>query len=158
MEAVKRLLAKGAFVDGVKIKNRSGQIIKFCTPYMMGAAVLNMDICEYLLEHGADGSAHDAYNGTALTYAMGHSHLVSRNYSATVEQIRFFVEHGADVNRVINNGARDISSPLLLAILDGRKDIYEYLLSVGADPKFKDEYGNTPEDYYNGKPDPRKNE
>lgn len=138
IEAAKLLLERGAKVDGV-VPSGGGAM----SPYVEAAWHQKIDMCRFLLTQGADGKYKQDNGDNALSLAMGNAY-------PSLELIKLVVEAGADVNVVINFADMELT-PLVKAALINRKDIYDYLVSVGADPHRKDYFDNTPEDYSKGK-------
>jgi ankyrin repeat protein len=54
-------------------------------------------------------------------------------FARRFDVVRFLVEHGANVNYPGSDGCR----PLFHAVLDWQDELFEYLLSHGADPNFQ---------------------
>ena len=99
----------------------------------LAAAFGQLQVVEYLLQHGADVNA-AASNGTgytALTGAVtgGHEKIVS-----------LLLENGANVNYRYGPGY----SPLLAAAANGHLAIVKRLLEHGADPQVQANDGTTP--------------
>ncbi|EAX96483.1 hypothetical protein TVAG_277640 [Trichomonas vaginalis G3] len=91
----------------------------------------NLNLCEYLLKHGANIDAKYQYNETAL-------HIVTRNNNK--EFVKYLISHGANPNIQDNN----LSTPLHYAIENNDLDILELFILHGANVNIPDKFGNTP--------------
>jgi ankyrin repeat protein len=90
----------------------------------------SIDVSQVLLEYGARIDASDHDRETALIRAISEKRI---------DQARFLLERGANVNAKAKNRA-----PLTLAASSGRVDYLQLLLEYGADVNMKDERSNTP--------------
>lgn len=133
LKLVKLLLERGAKVDGCLGKGMG------TSPYIEAAQRGNFEICKFLLQKGADGSFYDFRGNNAVSNAISRT--------APLEIIKFMVKNGADVNTRMDAGTEIESTPLIRAAYFGRKDIMAYLVSVGADPSYRDPRGKTAQDH-----------
>ena len=114
-----------------------------------------------LIEHGADVTAKNKYgttplhmalrirkylsvdlgtNGRAVYEEFKNSHPDSWLGGGSYNVVRLLVEHGADVTSKMKDG----STPMHLAVQNGREDHTRLLLEFGADATVKDKGGSTP--------------
>jgi ankyrin repeat protein len=108
----------------VDVRDRHG-----ATPLMHAAAIGSIEAMSLLLDRGADVNARNAFDATALMWALGDP-----------PKSRLLIDRGADVNARSKQGR----TPLLIgAKRDGGSDLLRLLLSKGADPNVRDERGNT---------------
>jgi hypothetical protein len=84
-----------------------------------------------MLENGADPNTHLHSGASLLMLACNQGHI---------EVARLLVEKGADVNYIYPNMH---DTALFAAVLHGREDIVQFLLSNGADTGVRDRWGNT---------------
>lgn len=136
---VETLLKHGAPVDNGMLSDNGREP----TPYMRALRRGDIEIAKLLLKHGADGAYISHYGENALTYLLRER----KNAENLLELVKLAVENRADVNFEVNQDMQDAGTPLLFAAQLGNKEVYDYLLSVGADPNYKDYYGNTPKEY-----------
>lgn len=120
-DVVEYLLEQGA--------NINAELDDGCTPLISSVAVDDMDTAILLLENGANIKAH-ANRWTVLHYAVHNKNL---------DMVKLLVEAGAELEARTHY----YDTPLLSAATDNSVEIVEYLLSVGADSKAKDIYGQT---------------
>jgi ankyrin repeat protein len=90
----------------------------------------SIDVSQVLLEYGARIDASNKRGETALIHAISEGRI---------DQARFLLERGANVNTKANYG-----TPLAVAACSGRVDYLQLLLEYGADVNMKDEHGITP--------------
>jgi ankyrin repeat protein len=69
--------------------------------------------------------------------------MVACAYWCGLDAVKLLVEKGADVNATAEDG----STPLMLAALNEKQDVVDYLLAKGSQPGAKDEKGQTALDY-----------
>lgn len=122
VQAIGRLLAAGKGVNEVKAG---------ATPLMQAANACHPAAVRKLLDGGADVEAVSENGKTALIFATE---------SGDLDVVAALIEKKASV-RVRRR--QDKSSPLLIAVADGRVDLARALLDAGADRNDKDEYGNS---------------
>ena len=115
-------------------------LINFClwqgrnsTPLHLAAGYNNLDVAEYLLEHGADVNAQDKGGLIPLHNASSYGHL-----DVAALLIRF--------NTEVNATDRWGFTPLHEAAQKGRTQLCALLLAHGADPHMKNQEGQTPLD------------
>lgn len=124
---VKTFLEK--YPDQVNARDDSGR-----TPLYWAARAEHIEVCEYLLSHGADINAATPDGWTPL-----HTSI----YNRKVRSVELLVAQGADVNVKNNDG----ETPLHWAVRRGMKDLIEILVTKGADVNAKDNNGKTPVDW-----------
>jgi Ankyrin repeats (many copies) len=66
-----------------------------------------------------------------------------RNLSKNIENFKFLVSKGLDVNAIVDFGVGPVNS-LYLAVNNGDIEITQILLDNGADPNIRDKWGFTP--------------
>lgn len=125
----------------------------------------NIDVVRFLVDHGADVNATDAWGCTPLFYAQssdvvellvergtdlgikntedGGTVLHDAASMGDLEGVKLFVSHGADI------AARDFEgeTPLHKAALSRNQTIVDYLASQGADLSARSKRGETPQDF-----------
>ncbi len=112
IELIKRLIAYGADVNAVGIKNR---------PPLIGAINLkNLEIIELLIQHGANVNICDADGETPLIYA------INNNDSDATSTL---INHGADLDAVDETGL----TALMYASGLGHSSLVELLIEKNAD-------------------------
>ncbi len=87
-----------------------------------------------LVEQGADINAHDTMGFAALKWA---THIYDRDV------MRFFLEHGADINEVIHYKDNTVSTAWLNKVGNSQLEDLRLMLSFGARPNDCDSAGNT---------------
>ncbi|OGK05581.1 MAG: hypothetical protein A2W80_17765 [Candidatus Riflebacteria bacterium GWC2_50_8] len=98
-----------------------------------------------LVERGADINMHDKLGFAALQYA---THIYDRDI------MRFFLEHGADINEVIHYKDNTVSTVWLNKVAYSQPEDLRLMLSHGARPNDLDSQGNNALlKYCAGKPD-----
>lgn len=103
------------------------------TPLHLAAGYNNLDVAEYLLEHGADVNAQDKGGLIPLHNASSYGHL-----DVAALLIRF--------NTEVNATDRWGFTPIHEAAQKGRTQLCALLLAHGADPHMKNQEGQTPLD------------
>ncbi len=88
----------------------------------------NTDLIKYFISKGADVEKVSIY-GKPINWAAG---------SSNVEAIKVLLENEANPN---GDSTCPAPAPLILAIDFGNRDMYDLLLSNGADIKVKDPHG-----------------
>ena len=106
------------------------------TCLMMPAQKGHAETVKWLLEHGADPNARNAYGVTAFRYSIPDGGAED-NY---VKIVKLFLEHGADANAKDNSGW----TALLSAAFHGYTEITRLLLKYHADVNGADKYGRSP--------------
>ena len=101
-----------------------------CTPFILAAGAGHLDVCQYLLDGGADIDAQSDSGFTATFSAAS---------SGNMEIIEFLHDNGADIEKRSNKG----STPLYIAAVHGHLDVVSYLHSVGGDVEAADNNGLT---------------
>jgi ankyrin repeat protein len=127
------LIAKGADPNA---KDDQG-----ATLLMSACHFPDIPIASFLLRHGAKPDEPRSAKGrTAL--------MVACAYWCGMDMVKLLVAYGADVNAA----ALDGTTPLMLAAMNEKQDVVDYLLSKGANAAAKDSKGMTALDYArNGK-------
>ncbi|KAF4998615.1 hypothetical protein FGRMN_2941 [Fusarium graminum] len=106
----------GAKVADINEEDHCGR-----TPLSFAAALGYTDICELLLDEGADSNHRDHVHGqTPLSYAAAHGHR---------GVVQLLLERGSDFDD-IDSGV----TPLWLAVRSGHLEVAKLLLKVGANP------------------------
>ncbi len=138
VKIVQLLLAAGAKITTKKYDN---------TDLMSAANVRHKEIVELLLAAGVNVNAKNLRGSTALM--MAAQPLCNNTKLGTqidIEIIKQLIKAGADVNAQRDD---DGYTALIEASRDGRIEIVETLLALGADPTIKNEYKLTALDYVN---------
>lgn len=140
-KCVEILLKYGAPVDNgfVSGKDRA-------TPYMIALRRGDLEIAKRLLKHGADGAYITRHNDNVLTHLLRDR----KNSDALLEAVKLAVENRADVNFEVMKKMRGAGTPLLFAAKLSNKEVYDFLVSAGANPNYKDYFGHTPKEYLLG--------
>ncbi|GBM18725.1 Tankyrase-1 [Araneus ventricosus] len=103
------------------------------TPLHLAAGYNNLDVAEFLLEHGADVNAQDKGGLIPLHNASSYGHL---------DIAALLIKY----NTVVNATDRWGFTPLHEAAQKGRTQLCALLLAHGADPTMKNHEGQTPFD------------
>ncbi|XP_077966089.1 poly [ADP-ribose] polymerase tankyrase-2-like [Styela clava] len=103
------------------------------TPLHLAAGYNNLEVVEYLIEHGADVNAQDKGGLIPLHNASSYGH---------VEIAAFLIKNGA----LVNATDRWAFTPLHESAQKGRTQLCTLLLAHGADPTMKNQEGHTPLD------------
>ena len=103
------------------------------TPLHLAAGYNNLDVAEYLLEHGADVNAQDKGGLIPLHNASSYGHL---------DVAALLIRYNTEVNATDRWGF----TPLHEAAQKGRTQLCALLLAHGADPHMKNQEGQTPLD------------
>ncbi|XP_048245812.1 ankyrin repeat and KH domain-containing protein 1-like [Haliotis rufescens] len=122
MSIVKHFLSMKTF----DINRKGGSFIQ--TPVMMAAAGGHYDLYNLLVSEGADLSLTDKYNCDCLMLAFkgGNMYIVKHLLS-----LKTF-----DINR---KGGSDMQTPVMMAAAWGHKDVFNLLVSEGADLSLTDD-------------------
>ena len=134
LEIVKLLHQKGAKLD------RRGNI-QYETALLVAAKNGQFEVVKYLADQGANleiprlGSKQSIYlsrmhGKTALHYAVDIKHK---------EMITYLVKKGADINKPKS----DEYTPLMTALFEGDRDIFNLLLDLGANINYQDKSGKS---------------
>jgi len=91
----------------------------------------SLEIVKYLVEQGAQ------VNNREIMF--GEYPLHPASYYGNLELVEYLISQKAEIK--IPNIHQE--TPLHLAANAGKKDIYDFLLFKGANPTYKDEYGQT---------------
>jgi len=118
-----------AFLDSLEIEEEDGEE-KEITPSMPAIASDNLDLVKLLLSSGADVNAQNKKGITPLTFA-----ILSRKRDLAW----LLIGHGADVNV-----ASKLGMPIHIAVERGDKEMFQALVSWGADVDCRDSHGKTP--------------
>ena len=89
------------------------------------------EIAKLLIDKGADVNIHGPNGIPATQYAIRH-----------LDMIRYFVDHGADINRQDRYGQSALHYATYINA--GPVEVVQYLLEHGADVNQRDKKGNTP--------------
>jgi ankyrin repeat protein len=115
-------MAKGARIN---LLNKNGE-----TPLHMASLQGKMAAAEWLIGKGANINPDPrAAAWSALHYAA---------FSGKKELVTRLLEKGADINARAPNG----TTPLMSAIYEGKRDVADYLVRLGADRTLKNDWGD----------------
>lgn len=135
------------------------QYDEYNTPLILAVKNGHIDIIDYLLEKKVDIHWKDYMNRDALYYACSNGNIDAvlrllninekigdsrcifcclKNTPHSLDILKLLVIYGANLNIVTRSGA----NLLMLAIKNGRTDISKYLISLGVDTNFTDNYDN----------------
>ena len=104
------------------------------SPLMVAAEHFDLEAVKKMVELGADVNAKTTGDNVATP-------LKSAIMGGSLEKVRLLVESGADVNPFADRETN--FSPLALAAVRDYEDIFDYLLSKGADPHWRDHKNST---------------
>ncbi|XP_060698354.1 poly [ADP-ribose] polymerase tankyrase-2 isoform X3 [Hemiscyllium ocellatum] len=126
MTRVKKLCT----ADNVNCRDTQG---RHSTPLHLAAGYNNLEVAEYLLQHGADVNAQDKGGLIPLHNAASYGH---------VDVAAMLIKYNACVNAT----DKWAFTPLHEAAQKGRTQLCALLLAHGADPTMKNQEGQTPLD------------
>lgn len=86
---------------------------------------------------GAQANNQEFFNAPTTVTAYANTPLCTAISKGDLDAVRKFVEYGADVNEISDNGY----TPLMMAARYNRTDIVQILLDKGADVGVKNERG-----------------
>ena len=90
------------------------------TPLILACKNGSIDLCKYLIEHGADVKMEtEFYDGTTL--------LIAACESRSIELCKYLIENGADVN-IKAETESDYGTPLIVACRSGNIELCKYLI------------------------------
>lgn len=116
--------------DNVNCRDTQG---RHSTPLHLAAGYNNLEVAEYLLQHGADVNAQDKGGLIPLHNAASYGH---------VDVAALLIKYNACVNAT----DKWAFTPLHEAAQKGRTQLCALLLAHGADPTLKNQEGQTPLD------------
>ncbi|XP_053307185.1 poly [ADP-ribose] polymerase tankyrase-2 isoform X1 [Spea bombifrons] len=123
-------LTKLCTPENVNCRDTQG---RHSTPLHLAAGYNNLEVAEYLLEHGADVNAQDKGGLIPLHNAASYGH---------VDVAALLIKYSASVNAF----DKWAFTPLHEASQKGRTQLCALLLAHGADPTLKNQEGQTPLD------------
>lgn len=113
VDEVYELIKQGANINGLPFGNN---------PFAEHCKRGNIEIAQVLYEHGCDVTYIDDVNHNVLTYACEHGHTEIVKYLLQLEKIQNMI-----------NIATDWYTPLIAACVGNNTDIFDMLVSAGAD-------------------------
>jgi len=116
-EAARMLLDAGVDPNQVNALDRGKAALHYAAIYE------GLNVAALLLDRGVDIDVLCGIRASPVIWAA---------YSGTLKSVKFFVAKGAVLNIVDGNGDTALSS----AKSSGKDDIYQYLLSIGAAPRY----------------------
>ncbi|CAG04910.1 unnamed protein product, partial [Tetraodon nigroviridis] len=116
--------------DNINCRDTQG---RNSTPLHLAAGYNNLEVAEYLLEHGADVNAQDKGGLIPLHNAASYGH---------VDIAALLIKH----NTCVNATDKWAFTPLHEAAQKGRTQLCALLLAHGADPTMRNQEGQTPLD------------
>ena len=147
------------YINGADVNEQVNGYI----PIIMAAESGRIEICRFLIQHGANINAANLYGDIALTRAVNNMHLnvlsllfdngAEVEYRASngktllhqaaendrVPLCEFLLQKGADIEAKDN----DQSTPLMLAAANGSLGTLQFLIEKGADKEVKNKYAYT---------------
>ncbi len=135
-DAVRKLLAEGADVNGRGVYDSTPLHLAVRAPYMKGEARANFDVVRVLLEAGADPNARDVYGRTALVLAVPSIDNLTYEPQAR-ELIAILRAAGATAHS-------DVKDANSAAFRFTEAALYQELLDAGAPVDARDGKGGTP--------------
>uniref|UniRef100_UPI00398EBF96 poly [ADP-ribose] polymerase tankyrase-2 isoform X2 n=1 Tax=Pristiophorus japonicus TaxID=55135 RepID=UPI00398EBF96 len=117
-------------IDNVNCRDTQG---RHSTPLHLAAGYNNLEVAEYLLQHGADVNAQDKGGLIPLHNAASYGH---------VDVAALLIKY----NTCVNATDKWAFTPLHEAAQKGRTQLCALLLAHGADPTMKNQEGQTPLD------------
>ncbi|XP_062927753.1 poly [ADP-ribose] polymerase tankyrase-2 isoform X4 [Mobula hypostoma] len=129
MARVKKL----CIIENVNCRDTQG---RHSTPLHLAAGYNNLEVAEYLLQHGADVNAQDKGGLIPLHNAASYGHV-----DVAALLIRY--------NACVNATDKWAFTPLHEAAQKGRTQLCALLLAHGADPTMRNQEGQTPLDLVN---------
>jgi ankyrin repeat protein len=117
VEAARMLLDAGVDQNQANALDRGKMALHYAAIYE------GLNVAALLLDRGVDINVLCGIKASPVIWAA---------YSGTLKSVKFFVSRGAVLNIVDGNGDTALSS----AKSSGKDDIYQYLLSIGAAPRY----------------------
>lgn len=117
-------VSRGAYIDA--------RNVSYMTPLHCAVSNGHVEIAIYLLTHGANADAQD-------DLGMRPLHWLALSGTVNADLIKLLLVNKAS----LNNTDKDGSTPLYLAALEGRTNMVESLLRLGADASKKNKLGRT---------------
>ena len=132
VEEISALISNGADVNSKNKLSYRGTVM---TPLMMAAEGNCYEVCELLIEKGADVNAQDE--------KLGNTALLLATLSGRFKIAKLLIEKGADVNAKNKAGLTPLIGNVVEGSSESRCEIGEFLMKNGADVSAKEQQGFT---------------